>query len=64
MTDEIQNEIQKKNKLYTKAKKTKTPADWEEFKEMRNKVTKMIREAKSEYVAKNSEQVSFSLLCL
>lgn len=66
MTDEIRNEIQKKNKLYSKAKKSKISADWEEFKDMRNKVTKMIREAKSEYVANHPEQVSFffSLLCL
>ncbi|XP_012219687.2 FMR1-interacting protein NUFIP1 isoform X1 [Linepithema humile] len=56
MTDEIRNEIQKKNKLYAKAKKSKILADWTEFKDMRNKVTKMIREAKSDYVAKHPEQ--------
>ncbi|XP_011497187.1 PREDICTED: nuclear fragile X mental retardation-interacting protein 1-like [Ceratosolen solmsi marchali] len=56
MTDEIRSEIQKKNKLYAKAKKNKDAKEWEEFKDLRNKVTRMIRDAKNEYLAKNPEQ--------
>lgn len=61
MTDEIRTEIQKKNKLYAKAKKNKNAVEWDEFKDLRNKVTRMIRDAKNEYLAKHPEQVSFSL---
>ncbi|XP_017881624.1 nuclear fragile X mental retardation-interacting protein 1-like [Ceratina calcarata] len=56
MTDEIRSEIQKKNKLYVKAKKNKDAKEWEEFKDLRNKVTKMIRDAKNDYLTKNPEQ--------
>lgn len=56
MTDEIRSEIQKKNKLYAKAKKNKVAKEWEEFKDLRNKVTRMIRDAKNEYLAKHPEQ--------
>ncbi|XP_015432004.1 PREDICTED: nuclear fragile X mental retardation-interacting protein 1-like isoform X2 [Dufourea novaeangliae] len=56
MTDEIRSEIQKKNKLYAKAKKNKDAKEWEEFKDLRNKVTRMIREAKNDYLAKHPEQ--------
>lgn len=62
MTDEIRNEIQRKNKLYAKAKKNKDAVEWEEFKDLRNKVTRMIRDAKNEYLAKHPEQVSFFCL--
>ncbi|XP_046430118.1 nuclear fragile X mental retardation-interacting protein 1-like [Neodiprion fabricii] len=58
MTDEIRSEIQKKNKLYAKAKKNKDAMEWEEFKDLRNKVTRMIRDAKTEYLAKNPEQAT------
>lgn len=58
MSDEIRAEIQKKNKQHAKAKKAKDPQAWEEFKNLKNKVTKMIRDARAEYLAKNpSEQV-------
>ncbi|XP_076302471.1 FMR1-interacting protein NUFIP1 [Lasioglossum baleicum] len=56
MTDEIRSEIQKKNKLYAKAKKNKDAKEWEEFKDLRNKVTRMIREAKNDYLTKHPEQ--------
>ncbi|KAJ8682781.1 hypothetical protein QAD02_018573 [Eretmocerus hayati] len=56
MTDEIRTEIQKKNRLYAKAKKNKDAKEWEEFKDLRNKVTRMIRDAKNEYLAKNPDQ--------
>lgn len=61
MTDEIRNEIQKKNKLYVRAKKSKSAAEWDEFKDIRNKVTRMIRDAKNEFLSKHPEQVFFSL---
>lgn len=57
MTSEIRTEIQKKNKLYAKAKKNKDAKEWEEFKDLRNKVTRMIRDAKNEYLSKNPDQV-------
>ena len=59
MTGEIRNEIQKKNKLYAKLKNAK---EWGEFKDLRNKVTKMIRDAKNDYLTKNSEQVCTSAI--
>ncbi|XP_034951914.1 nuclear fragile X mental retardation-interacting protein 1-like [Chelonus insularis] len=58
MTDEIRSEIQKKNKLYAKAKKNKDAIEWEEFKDLRNKVTRMIRDAKNEYLSKNPDQAA------
>lgn len=60
MTDGIRSEIQKKNKLYAKAKKNKDAVEWEEFKDLRNKVTRMIRDAKNEYLTKHPEQVYFA----
>lgn len=65
MTDEIRSEIQKKNKLYAKAKKNKDAKEWDEFKDLRNKVTRMIRDAKNEYFTKNPDQVcmSFIFIC-
>ncbi|KAI4477715.1 hypothetical protein M0804_012543 [Polistes exclamans] len=56
MTDEIRSEIQKKNKLYAKAKKNKDAKEWGEFKDVRNKVTRMIRDAKNDYLTKHPEQ--------
>ncbi|XP_058791800.1 FMR1-interacting protein NUFIP1-like [Phymastichus coffea] len=56
MTEEIRTEIQKKNKLYAKAKKNKDTNEWKEFKHFRNKVIRMIRNAENEYYAKNPDQ--------
>ncbi|CAD6224096.1 GSCOCG00005479001-RA-CDS [Cotesia congregata] len=58
MTDEIRGEVQRKNKLYAKAKKNKDAKEWEEFKDLRNKVTRMIKDAKNEYLAKNPDQAA------
>ncbi|XP_044007895.1 nuclear fragile X mental retardation-interacting protein 1-like isoform X2 [Aphidius gifuensis] len=58
MTDEIRSEIQKKNKLYAKAKKNKDAKEWDEFKDLRNKVTRMIRDAKNDYLIKNPDQAA------
>ncbi|XP_051176428.1 uncharacterized protein LOC127291372 isoform X2 [Leptopilina boulardi] len=55
MTDAIRTEIQRKNKLYTKARKSKDATEWENFKDLRNKVTRMIRDAKNEYLEKYPE---------
>lgn len=65
MTDEIRREIQKKTRLYLRAKKyqNKNTVEWQEFRDTRNKVTRMIRDAKNEYLAKHPEQVSF-LCCI
>ncbi|XP_050457229.1 FMR1-interacting protein NUFIP1 isoform X1 [Cataglyphis hispanica] len=59
MTDEIRHEIQKKTRLYLRAKKyqNKNTVEWQEFRDTRNKVTRMIRDAKNEYFAKHPEQV-------
>lgn len=65
MTDAIRTEIQKKNKLYTKARKSKDAKEWESFKDLRNKVTRMIRDAKNEYIEKHPEnKVFYKLLKL
>ncbi|XP_029174879.1 LOW QUALITY PROTEIN: nuclear fragile X mental retardation-interacting protein 1-like [Nylanderia fulva] len=57
MTDEIRHEIQKKTRLYLRAKKIKkNTVEWQEFRDTRNKVTRMIRDAKNEYLAKHPEQ--------
>lgn len=56
VTDGMKNEIMKKHKLHQKAKKTKSKEDWDEFKEQRNKVTTMLREAKLEYIGAHPEE--------
>nr|XP_045605860.1 pre-mRNA 3' end processing protein WDR33-like [Procambarus clarkii] len=56
VTEGMKNEIMKKHKLHQKAKKTKSKADWDEFKEQRNKVTTMLREAKLEYIGAHPEE--------
>ncbi|XP_070165961.1 LOW QUALITY PROTEIN: uncharacterized protein [Polyergus mexicanus] len=58
MTDEIRHEIQKKIRLYLRAKKyqNKNTVEWQEFKDTRNKVTRMIRDAKNKCLAKHPEQ--------
>ncbi|EFN67787.1 hypothetical protein EAG_02734 [Camponotus floridanus] len=58
MTDEIRHEIQKKTRLYLRAKKyqNKNTVEWQEFRDTRNRVTRMIRDAKNEYLAKHPEQ--------
>lgn len=58
VTEAMKNEILKKHKLHQKAKKARTKEDWEIFKEHRNKVTTMLREAKLEYIGAHPEEVS------
>lgn len=56
VTEAMKNEIMKKHKLHQKAKKTKSKEDWDGFKEQRNKVTTMLREAKLEYIGAHPEE--------
>ncbi|XP_076057664.1 uncharacterized protein LOC143035058 isoform X2 [Oratosquilla oratoria] len=56
ITEAMKNEIMKKHKLHQKAKKSKSKEDWDAFKEQRNKVTTMIREAKLEYIGAHPEE--------
>lgn len=56
VTEAMKNEIMKKHKLHQKAKKTKNKDDWDAFKEQRNKVTTMLREAKLEYIGAHPEE--------
>lgn len=56
VTEGMKNEIMKKHKLHQKAKKTKSKDDWDAFKEQRNKVTTMLREAKLEYIGAHPEE--------
>merc|ERR1719187_113580 len=56
VTDAMKNEIMKKHKLHQKAKKSKLREDWDAFKEQRNKVTTMLREAKLEYIGAHPEE--------
>lgn len=56
VTDAMKNEIMKKHKLHQKAKKSKLREDLDIFKEQRNKVTTMLREAKLEYIGAHPEE--------
>lgn len=57
MTEAMKNEIQKKHRLYQKAKQSNAQTDWDEFKEQRNRVAVMIKEAKLEYIGSHPEEV-------
>ena len=50
ITRELQSAIKKKHKLYRKFKKSKDDSDWVNFKQQRNKVCTLLKNAKSEYV--------------
>ena len=54
----MRNEIKKKHKLYAKFKRTSNPADHTAYKEQRNKVIAMLREAKLEYITSHPDDVS------
>ncbi|KAB7503362.1 hypothetical protein Anas_07264 [Armadillidium nasatum] len=60
VTEAIKNEILKKHKLHQKAKKARSKKEWNElweaFKEHRNKVTTMLREAKLEYIGAHPDE--------
>lgn len=57
MTDAMRNEIRKKHRLYQKFKRTHNPSDHTDFKEQRNKVNTMLREAKLEYIGAHPDEV-------
>ena len=46
MTSIIRNLIRKRKQAFRKAKLTDTPANWEKFRKLRNKVISLIRESK------------------
>ena len=48
-SNEISQEIKKRDMLLKKARKSQTESDWSEFKRVKNKVTELIRDTKSNY---------------
>lgn len=49
MHNEIRIEIRKRKRLHRRAKSTNTPENWARFRNQRNKVVTLVREAKSNY---------------
>lgn len=58
INEELKNEIFKKHKYHQRARKTKKPDAWDSFREQRNKVTAMLREAKLTHEGKDPEAMS------
>lgn len=52
MTPSLREEIKKKHRCYRLYKRTRTDDDWAAFKQQRNRVSTLLRAAKSHYVAK------------
>ena len=52
INSQIKREIRKRKRLFRKAKRKNTPIVWTKFKEKRNEVTLMIRDAKKQYTDK------------
>lgn len=52
MTPNLREAIKVKHKLYRNFKRVRTEADWACFKTQRNRVSALLRTAKSDYVAK------------
>ena len=50
MNPTLQQEVRKKHRLFRDYKKSPSPHAWSKFKEQRNKVTSMVRKAKSDFV--------------
>ena len=48
-SNEISQEIKKRDMLLKKARKSQTESDWSEFKRVKNKVIELIRDTKSNY---------------
>ena len=57
MTSIIRNLIRKRKRTFRKAKLTDTPANWEKFRKLRNKVISLIRESKKN----RNEQLTYTL---
>ena len=54
MNSEIRKEIRKRDRLYHKAKISKSQIHWQNFKNKRNEVIDLIRSAKSNYLKKTT----------
>ena len=52
MSNAIKNQMRKRDRLYHKAKSSKSPTHWQNYKNKRNEVVDLIRSAKSEYMKK------------
>ena len=50
MNPTLQQEVRKRHRLFRDYKKSPSPHAWSKFKEQRNKVTSMVRKAKSDFV--------------
>ncbi|XP_044727535.1 uncharacterized protein DDB_G0283697-like isoform X2 [Chrysoperla carnea] len=61
VTDELREEIKKKDELLKKAQETNKNEDWEPYKTQRDKCVKMYQTAKAEYVGKHPEEVDLHL---
>ncbi|XP_071177472.1 uncharacterized protein [Mytilus edulis] len=49
LNNDLRKLIRKKNRLHSKAKRFNRPADWNKFRQNRNKVTTSIRQAREQY---------------
>ena len=58
MNSEIRKEIRKRDRLYHKAKISKSQIHWQNFKNKRNEVIDLIRSAKSNYMKKLQSSLS------
>ena len=52
MSNAIRNQIRKRDRLYHKAKSSKSPAYCQNYKNKRNDVVDLVRSTKSEYIKK------------
>ena len=52
MSNAIRNQMRKRDRLDHKAKSSKSPAHWQNYKNKRNEVVDLVRSAKSEYIKK------------
>ena len=50
MNPTLQQEVRKKHRLFRDNKKSQSPHAWSKFKEQRNRVTSIVRKAKSDFV--------------
>ena len=48
----FKNQMRKSDRLYHKAKSSKSPAHWQNYKNKRNEIVDIVRSAKSEYTKK------------
>lgn len=58
MTNEIRKCMRQRNRLYNKAKRTRQTSHWQKYKDKRNEIVDIIREAKSDYNKKLEEKIA------